>query len=52
MAAAFTTNLDQTSLRPGLTREDALDPVLVIASPESYDVLVRHGSYTMDQFEE
>lgn len=52
MAATFTDNLDQSAFRPGLTKEDALDTVMVVASPESYDVLVRYGTYTTDQFEE
>ncbi|MFW0794227.1 helix-turn-helix domain-containing protein [Gordonia sp. CPCC 205515] len=40
------------ALRPGLSREAAADTAWVIASPDTYDQLVRFGGYTLDEFEE
>jgi len=39
------------SLRPGLTRAAAADTAWVIASPDSYDLLVRRRGYPLDRYE-
>ena len=53
MAALLTAaHLDTASLRPGLTFQNALDTVMALLSPESYDVLVRQLAYTLDEYEE
>jgi AcrR family transcriptional regulator len=39
-------------LRPGLTPASAADTAWVIASPESYDLLVRRAGWGLDEFEE
>lgn len=41
----------KTALRPGLTRQDAADTAWAIASPETYDLLVRRANYTLDRYE-
>lgn len=43
--------LPPTSLRPGLDPEAAVDTAWAIASPETYEVLVRHGDHTLDAYE-
>lgn len=43
--------LDERDLRSGLTRSAAIDTAMVIAGPASYDVLVRHRDYSLDDFE-
>ncbi len=40
------------SLRPGMTVEAATDTAWAIASPETYELLVRTAEYTLDQYEE
>ena len=40
------------ALRPGLTHAAAADTAWVIASPDTYDQLVRHASYSYDQLEQ
>lgn len=39
-----------TSLRAGLTTDAAADAAWVIASPESYDLLVRTAGYSVDEY--
>jgi AcrR family transcriptional regulator len=39
------------SLRPGLTRAAATDTAWVVASPDTYDLLVRIQGYTLDQYQ-
>jgi hypothetical protein len=39
------------SLRDGLTPAAAADTIWVIASPDSYDMLVRRGGYSYDEYE-
>ena len=39
------------SLRPGLSRAAATDTAWAIASPDTYDMLVRTRSYTLDQYQ-
>lgn len=41
-----------TSLRIGLTRALAADSAWAIASPDTYDMLVRGRGYTLDQYQE
>ena len=40
------------ALRPGLTSAAAADTAWVIASPDTYDQLVRHAGYSFDQLED
>jgi AcrR family transcriptional regulator len=40
------------SLRPGLDPADATDTAWAIASPDTYDMLVRIRGYTLDQYQE
>jgi AcrR family transcriptional regulator len=50
----FTTlisRLPVRSLRPGLTRAAATDTAWIIASPDTYDMLVRTRGYTLDQYQ-
>lgn len=49
--AAALTGLDDGSLRPGLTREAAVDTLLVLASPATYECLVTDRGYSLDEFE-
>lgn len=42
--------IPDSALRPGLTREDAIDTAWLIVSPESYDLLVRRRHYSPDEF--
>lgn len=44
--------IPKRDLRPGLTRERAVDTAFVIASPDTHEQLVRQLGYTYDQFEE
>jgi AcrR family transcriptional regulator len=43
--------LPPRSLRSGLTRARAADTAWAIASPETYDLLVRFSGYTLDAYE-
>jgi AcrR family transcriptional regulator len=43
--------LPARSLRPGLTRAAATDTAWAIASPDTYDMLVRTRGYTLDQYQ-
>jgi AcrR family transcriptional regulator len=45
-------HLPGRSLRPGLTRAAAADTAWTIASPDTYDMLVRIRGYTLDQYQE
>jgi AcrR family transcriptional regulator len=50
----FTTlinHLPPRSLRAGLTRAAAADTAWAVASPDTYDMLVRNRGYTLDQYE-
>ncbi|MEP6560305.1 MAG: TetR/AcrR family transcriptional regulator [Nakamurella sp.] len=40
------------SMRPTLDRDAALDTIMVVMGPESYDVLVRQAGYTLDRYEQ
>jgi AcrR family transcriptional regulator len=44
-------HLPARSLRPGLTRAAATDTAWAIASPDTYDMLVRTRGYTLDQYQ-
>jgi AcrR family transcriptional regulator len=50
MAGALA-GLHDECLRPGLTRDGAIDTVLVLASPATYESLVENRGYSMDEFE-
>lgn len=39
-------------LRPGLSREQAVDSAWALLSPDTYDLFVRHRGYTLDQYED
>jgi len=43
--------LPASALRTGLTRDDAIDTLMVIMGPESYDLLVGQSGYSLDRFE-
>jgi AcrR family transcriptional regulator len=50
----FTTLIERLpagSLRPGLTRAAATDTAWAIASPDTYDMLVRTRGYTLDRYQ-
>jgi AcrR family transcriptional regulator len=49
--AALVDQLPARSLRPGLTRASATDTAWAIASPDTYDMLVRTRGYTLDQYQ-
>ena len=43
--------LPTSALRTGMTRDDAIDTLMVIMGPESYHLLVRQAGYSVDRFE-
>ena len=43
-------HIPEDDLRPGLTREAARDTAWAIASPESYELLVKRAGYSLDEF--
>lgn len=49
--SALIDHLPARSLRPGLTRAAAADTAWAIASPDTYDMLVRIRGYTLDQYQ-
>ena len=49
--ATLIRRLPARSLRPGLTRAAATDTAWAIASPDTYDMLVRTRGYTLDQYQ-
>jgi AcrR family transcriptional regulator len=49
--AAALAGLDDECLRPGLTRDAAVDTLLVLAGPASYEALVEGRGYSLDEFE-
>jgi len=49
--ATLVARLPPRSLRPGLTRTAAADTAWAIASPESYELLVRGAGYAIDDYE-
>ena len=49
--ATLIRRLPARSLRPGLTRAAATDTAWAIASPDTYDMLVRTRGYTRDQYQ-
>lgn len=44
-------DLDDRCLRDGLTRDAAVDTLLVLAGPATYEALVEGRGYTLDEFE-
>lgn len=44
--------LPTEALRPGLTRASAVDTAWAIASPETYELMVRTAGYTADAYEQ
>jgi AcrR family transcriptional regulator len=49
--AALLHDLPDAALRTGLTRDDAIDTLWAIASPETYDLLVERAGYTLDRYQ-
>lgn len=49
---AVLSGLPSSALRAGMTRDDAIDTFMVIAGPESYDLLVGQRGYDLDRFEQ
>jgi AcrR family transcriptional regulator len=49
--ATLIDKLPPRSLRAGLTRAAAADTAWAIASPDTYDLLVRNRGYTLDQYQ-
>ena len=49
--AAALAGLDDGCLRPGLTRSAAVDTLLVVAGPATYEALVEGLGYSLDEFE-
>lgn len=49
--AAALAGLDDGCLRPGLTRSAAVDTLLVLAGPATYEALVEGLGYSLDEFE-
>jgi AcrR family transcriptional regulator len=49
--SALIKRLPAGSLRSGLTRSSATDTAWAIASPDTYDMLVRIRGYTLDQYQ-
>lgn len=47
---AIVARIPDTALRSGLSREAARDTAWAIASPESYELLVRRGGYSIPEF--
>jgi AcrR family transcriptional regulator len=47
---AVVAHIPADALRPGLSREAARDTAWAIASPESYELLVRRGGYSPEEF--
>lgn len=47
---AIVTHIPSDSLRAGLTREAARDTAWAVASPESYELLVRRAGYSLEEF--
>lgn len=48
---ALIARLPPRSLRPGLTRAAAAETAWAIASPETYDLMVRRADYSIDRYE-
>ena len=51
-ATGLLSGVPTTALRAGMTRDDAIDTLMVIMGPESYDLLVRQTGYSVDRFEQ
>lgn len=49
--SAVLDGIDESNLRPGLTLDAAVDTILVIASPSTYETLVHGRGYSMDELE-
>ncbi|MEO6827157.1 MAG: TetR/AcrR family transcriptional regulator, partial [Microbacteriaceae bacterium] len=49
--AAILRNIPVSALRSDLTPESAIDTAWAIASPDLYELLVHHASYSPDEFE-
>ncbi len=49
--AGMLEGIDERALLPGLTMDGAVDTMLVIAGPSSYETLVHSRGYSLDEFE-
>jgi AcrR family transcriptional regulator len=50
--AALLDDVPNEAFRSGLTRDDAVDTLWALASPETYELLVERAGYTIDGFED
>jgi len=50
-AIGLLSGLPTGALRAGMTRDDAVDTLMVVMGPESYDLLVGQTGYSLDRFE-
>jgi AcrR family transcriptional regulator len=50
--ATLLEEIPDDALRPGLSRDVAVDTLWAIASPETYDLLVDRVGYTIDRYED
>lgn len=48
--ATIVAHIPDDALRPGLSREAARDTAWAIAGPEAYELLVRRGGYSSEEF--
>jgi hypothetical protein len=51
-ATGLLSGLPSGAPRAGMTRDDAIDTLMVIMGPESDHLLVRQSGYSLDQFEQ
>lgn len=49
--AGLLDGIDQNSLRPGLTMDSAIDTLMIIASPATYQTLVEQQGYSITEFQ-
>ncbi len=50
--AGALSGIEDIQLRPGMRRSAAIDTVMVVASPQSHELLVASGNLTLDEYEE
>jgi len=50
--AGVLSGLPDSAFRSGMTRDEAIDTLMVVMGPESYDLLVRQSGYSLDQYEQ
>jgi AcrR family transcriptional regulator len=50
--AGVLSGLPDRAFRSGMTRDEAIDTLMVVMGPESYDLLVRQTGYSLDRYEQ